>query len=78
MVGLVPRSVESCPTVGFSYEGPPRRGAALNQVDGRNTVHDDKIIADCGFHFADNFQWHAHAIFVATAPLIAAVVGALN
>ena len=29
-VELVPRSVESCPTVGFSLKGPPRRGATLS------------------------------------------------
>ena len=30
MVGLVPRGVESCPTAGFSLEGPSRRGASLS------------------------------------------------
>ena len=29
-VELVPRGVESCPTVGFSLEGPSRRGAAFS------------------------------------------------
>ena len=53
-------------------------GAALNQVNGRNAVHHNKVIADSRFNFTDNLQWHAHTVFVAAAPLVAAVVSALN
>ena len=53
-------------------------GAIFHQIDGGNAIHDNKVVADPCPHPLDNFQGKTHAVLIAAAPFIAAVIGAGN
>ncbi len=49
--------------------------AALDQIEHRQTENDDEVRANGLTHPTDNFHRQAHAVFVAAAPAVGAVVG---